>query len=453
MKALFARQALLPEGWSENVRIEIDDGGTIVAVSLAGDDRDAERIEGPLIPGMPNLHSHAFQRALAGRNERGGSQSDSFLSWRAAMYRFVARLNPEDIEAIAMQLYIEMLQAGYTSVAEFHYLHHDSRGKPYDDVAETSHRIIAAATNSGIRLTLLPVFYAHAGFGGAEPLVAQCRFVSSLDRYARLVEHLSKEASCTLGFAPHSLRAVTPGELKSLLSLRAAIAGRAPVHMHVAEQSSEVEDCLAWSGARPVEWLLANAPIDRDWCLVHATHMNDLEVASLAGRGVVAGLCPSTEADLGDGLFPAEAWRQAGGLYGIGSDSHVVVDPFAELRCFEYGQRLRSQRRNPTGVAADLSVGATHYRATLAGGARALGRPLGRIAPGAEADFVVLDHEEPALVEQSAEDLLDAAVFGPCRRPVRGVMVAGRWRVRNGRHALAEASLARYRKTLQRLAA
>jgi formimidoylglutamate deiminase len=450
-QALFAARALLPDGWSENVRIEIDAQGMIATVRPDADSGNAERADGPLLPGMPNLHSHAFQRAMAGRTQRGGPGQDSFRSWREQLYRFVERLNPDHIETIATQLYIEMLQAGFTSVAEFHYLHHDADGQPHAEPAETSLRILAAAERSGIGITLLPVFYAHAGFGGAEPLPAQRRFVCDADGYARIVERLARDPRCTLGFAPHSLRAVTPGELNVLLNLRADIAAKAPVHIHAAEQKSEVQACLEWSGMRPIEWLLANAPLDRHWCLVHATHMTDREAALLARCGSVVGLCPSTEADLGDGLFRAEAWRLAGGRYGIGSDSQVAVDPFAELRLFEYGQRLQSLRRNAAQSAAGASVGAALYRAALAGGAASLGQPVGRIAAGCRADFVVLDTNEPALAEQDRDDLLDAAIFGPCRRPVRHVMVCGRWQVRNGRHALCETSRARYRETLRQL--
>lgn len=450
-QALYAARALLPDGWSESVHIEIDAEGTIITVTPDADARNAERVDGPLIPGMPNLHSHAFQRAIAGCTQPGGPGQHDFWSWRESMYRFTERLNPDHIEAIATQLYIEMLLAGYTCVAEFHYLHHQADGRPYADPAETGRRIVAAAAQAGIGLTLLPAFYAHSGFGGAEPLPAQRRFVCEIHGYARIVERLAADPRSALGFAPHSLRAVTPEELQALLDLRAAVAPQAPVHVHIAEQASEVRDCLEWSGARPIEWLLANVPLDEHWCLVHATHMTEFEAVSLARRGPVVGLCPTTEADLGDGLFPAQAWRLARGRYGVGSDSHAAVDPYAELRLFEYGQRLNSQRRDVTGLAAGTSVGAALYRAALDGGARALGQPVGRIAPGARADFIVLDKDEPALAEQEADGLLDAAIFGPCRRPVRHVMAAGRWLVRDGRHGLAEASLARYRETLKRL--
>lgn len=450
---LWAASAWLPQGWADNVRIEVDAQGLIAAVQTQAGADGAQRVDGPLIPGMPNVHSHAFQRAMAGLTQTSGPQSDNFWSWRACMYRFLERLTPDDIEVIATRLYIEMLQAGYTSVAEFHYLHHDADGRPYADPAETSRRIAQAAATSGIGLTLLPVLYRHGGFGGEAPSEAQRRFLCDPDQYARIAQAVSGLEHCTLGFAPHSLRAVTPGELNGLLQLRAQLAPSAPVHVHAAEQLGEVDDCVFWSGLRPVEWLMWNAPIDERWCLAHATQMRELEAAALASRGAVVGLCPSTEADLGDGLFNAEPYRLAGGRIAIGGDSHVGVDPFAELRLFEYGQRLQRRRRNLFADAPQQSVGAALYRAALAGGAQVLGQPVGGIAVGRRADLVVLDGDDAALIEQSGDRLFDAAIFGPARRPVRHVMVAGQWRVRDGVHVEAERSLVRYRTVLRRLLA
>jgi formimidoylglutamate deiminase len=447
--AVFAEHAWLPSGWAERVRIDIDAHGLIAAVTADTPADGATRVSGPLVPGMPNVHSHAFQRAMAGLTEQGGPQGDNFWAWRACMYRFLERLTPDDIEVIAAQLYVEMLERGYTSVGEFHYLHHDVDGRAYADPAETALRIVAAARETGIGLRLLPVFYAHAGFGGDAPTPGQRRFVCDLDAYARLIERCASSAD--IGFAPHSLRAVTPGEMHEILRLRGAIAAAAPVHIHAAEQTGEVEDCLDWSGQRPVEWLLWNVPLDRHWCLVHATHMRELEAAALASHGAVAGLCPSTEADLGDGLFNAEPFLLAGGHFGIGGDSHVGVDPFAELRLFEYGQRLQRRRRNLFERREGHGVGAALYRAAASGGAQALGFAAGAIAPGLRADLVVLDRDDPALAEQSGDRWFDAAIFGPSRRPVRDVMVAGQWCVRDGRHPQAEATFARYRACLRRL--
>lgn len=449
--ALFVTAAWLPDGWARDVRIGIDTQGTITSIEADASAQGAETVAGPLIPGMANVHSHAFQRAMAGLTERGGPEGDNFWAWRECMYRFLERLGPDDVDTIATQLYIEMLQAGYTSVGEFHYLHHDPHGRPYADPAEMSRRLIAAAETAGIGLTLLPVFYAHSGFGGQAPTAGQRRFVCTPERYRDIVDAVARDSRCTTGIAPHSLRAVTPEQLQQLLHLRAELVPRSPLHIHIAEQAGEVEDCLDWSGLRPVEWLMWNASLDSSWCLVHATHMRELEAAALGSREVVVGLCPSTEADLGDGLFNAEPYRLAGGRIAIGGDSHVGVDPFSELRLFEYGQRLQRRRRNLFERRAQQSVGAALYRAAADGGAQALGSRAGVIEVGRRADFVVLDTRDSALAEQHADGLLDAAIFGPARRPVRDVMVGGRWQVRDGRHAQDEASLARYRAVLRRL--
>jgi formimidoylglutamate deiminase len=448
--SLFAADALTSGGWMRDVRIEIAADGTIAGVLPGGKPDGAERIAGPLLPGMPNLHSHAFQRAIAGRTGRASSEGDSFWTWRVAMYAFVDRIDADAFEAIAAQAYVEMLKAGYTAVAEFHYLHHDPQGKPYGDPAEMARRIVAAAGAAGIALTLLPVFYARGGFGGAPPAPGQRRFLHSPACYARLIETLRRDATgagWNLGVAPHSLRALTPDELAGVI---AAAPDGAPVHIHAAEQAKEVADCLTWCGARPVEWLLEHAGVDARWCVVHATHMTPDETRGLAASGAVAGLAPTTEADLGDGTFAARAYLDAQGAFGIGSDSNTIIDPYAELRQLEWSQRLARQARNV--LAGDgLPVGAALYTGAARGGAQALARKAGVIAPGERADFVVLDADDPALAGQPVAALLDAAIFGPCRRPVRAVMVAGRWVVRDGRHPREDAVLARYRTTLARL--
>ena len=447
---LFAADALTPRGWSRDVAIDIGADGRIVRVDETGSRGGAEVVAGPLIPGMPNLHSHAFQRAIAGRTGHASADGDSFWTWRQAMYAFLNRIDADAFEAIAAQTYVEMLKAGYTAVAEFHYVHHDPQGRPHADPAELARRIVAAASGTGIGLTLLPVFYAHAGFGGTPPAAGQRRFVHAIDAYARLVATLAGDASkagWNLGVAPHSLRAVTPGELAAVVAL---VPPSAPIHIHAAEQTKEVADCVAWSGSRPVEWLLDHAGIDARWCVVHATHMTADETRRLAASGAIAGLAPTTEADLGDGTFAARAYIGARGTFGIGSDSNTIIDPFAELRQLEWSQRLARQARN---VLANegMPVGQTLYAAAARGGAQALARPAGAIAPGARADFAVLDADDPALAEQPAAALLDAAIFGPCRRPVRDVMVAGRWVVRDGHHPQEDAVLGRYRTTLGRL--
>lgn len=451
-QAYLAPLALLPAGWARDVRIEVGATGMVVGLELSAAARGAERLRGPLLPGMPNLHSHAFQRAMAGLTQKGGPAHDSFWSWREQMYRFLERIGPDELEAIAAQLYVEMLEAGYTSVAEFHYLHHDPQGRSYADPAEMVWRIVAAAAATGIGLTLLPVFYAHGQFGGEPPSAGQRRFVHTLHDFRELMQRLAGAAQgFRLGLAPHSLRAVTPEQLRLLLMMAPDPA--APIHIHAAEQQKEVQDSLRWSGRRPVAWLLENAVPDARWCLVHATHLDGGETVALARSGAVAGLCPSTEADLGDGLFNAAEFLGAGGHIGIGGDSHVGVDPFAELRLFEYGQRLRHERRNVLAAEPGTSLGERLFRAACAGGAQALAQPVGRIEPGARADWIVLNTHDRALIEQDEHSLLDAAIFGPARQPVRDVMVAGSWRVRDGRHERCGVIGERYRAVLRRLLA
>lgn len=450
---LFARAALLPTGWAHDVLVDVGADGSIQAVDAAfAAPEDAERVQGPLVPGMSNVHSHAFQRALAGLTERGGPSADNFWTWRTEMYRFLERVGPDEQQAVAAQLYLELLKNGYTSVGEFHYLHHDPAGRPYANPAEMAERVRAAAGETGIGLTLLPVFYAHSDFGGAAPTAAQRRFIHDTAGFLRLVATLAQTEGQTLGIAPHSLRAVAPGELSEIIAFARAELDGAPIHIHAAEQRKEVDACLAWSGVPPVAWLLAHADIDARWCIVHATHMTPEETLGLAASGAVVGLCPSTEADLGDGLFPTAAFLAAGGRLAIGGDSHVGVDPFRELRLIEAAQRLTLQRRNVL-VRDGESSGLTLYQTALAGGARALAQPVGAIAAGRRADLVVLNGDDPALVEQAARDVLDAAIFGPGRQIVRDVMVGGRWVIGEGHHADEEAILVRYRQTLRRLLA
>ena len=444
---VFARAALLPDGWADDVLINIGADGSIASVTANAQLDGAEVAAGPLVPGVPNLHSHAFQRALAGRTGGGSATGDSFWTWRQAMYAFVDRVDADAFEAIAAQAYVEMLKAGYTAVAEFHYVHHDPTGRPYADPAELARRVVAAATDTGIALTLLPVFYAHAGFGGAPSTAGQRRFTHTVDSYARLVGLLARDAQAggvTLGVAPHSLRAVTPDELAAVVALLGA---GAPIHIHAAEQVREVADCVAWSGARPVEWLLDHAGVDDRWCVVHATHMTAEETTRLAASGAIAGLAPTTEADLGDGTFPARAFLGAGGAFGIGSDSNTIVDPFAELRQLEWSQRLALLERNVL-VGNGTPVGQSLYMKAARGGAAALAHAAGAIATGMRADFVVLNGDDPALAEAPREAVIDAAIFGPCRRPVKNVMIAGRWTVREGRHPREDEVFTRYRKAM-----
>ena len=446
---LFARHALLPQGWAENVLLDIAPDGTLAAVTPDSEPDGAERTGGPLVPAMPNVHSHAFQRGLAGRTgRRSHDRSDTFWTWRDVVYEFLDQIDADALEAVTAQAYVEMAKAGYTTVAEFHYVHHDPEGRPYADPAENAWRVVNAAKIAGLGLTLLPVFYAHGGFGGGPPTPRQRRLVHAPHTFFRLFEALTQAREAhgyVLGIAPHSLRAVTPEELGQVVRFAAA---DAPIHIHVAEQTREVDDCYAWSRMRPVEWLLTQAAVDQRWCLVHATHMTEREVKGMAQSGAIAGLAPTTEADLGDGTFPAEAYLVNGGRYGVGSDSNTVIDPFVELRQLEWSQRLRLRRRNVLTGEGDVTVGTALWQAALQGGAHAVGRRTGAIEAGARADLLVLDTADVALAEQPAEFVLDAAIFGPARRPVRDVMSGGQWIVRDGRHAREDDVLARYRAVL-----
>ncbi len=421
------------------------DHGVIVSVEEPGD-RPAERISGVVVPGLPNLHSHAFQRAMAGLTERRGSDADSFWTWREAMYRFVERLSPDDLEAIAAFAYMEMLEAGFTTVAEFHYLHHQPDGTPYDNVAEMSERIVAAAETAGIGLTLLPVLYRQSGFLGKPPTPAQRRFVCDRDVYARLME--TRVPPGNIGIAPHSLRAVTLDDLQW-----AALTWRGlPAHIHVAEQTREVEECLAAHRRRPIDLLLDTVEIDASrWCLVHATHADAGELTRIVKANAVVGLCPITEANLGDGLFDASAFLAQGGQFGIGSDSLIRISAADELRTLEYGQRLMHRQRNVLGEAT-RSTGRRLFEAAVAGGAQAMGGwPASRISTGERADFVVLDRHHPALAAAEGDSLLDAWLFAADNAAIKTVYCGGVPVVQNGRHVAREELSQRYRKVLAAL--
>jgi formimidoylglutamate deiminase len=439
---LFAPHALLAQGWAQNVLLAWDEQGTLAAVEPAATPpASAERAAGPLLPGLPNLHSHAFQRAFAGLTElraAGAAGNDNFWSWRERMYRVALVVSPAQLEDIATHLYIEMLRAGYTAVCEFHYLHHDVDGRPFADPAELSLRLQAAARRTGIGLTLLPVLYQQGGFGGQTSSAQQRRFIHSVNGLLRIVERLRATGS-EVGVAPHSLRAVGPVALGELIQGLHAIDPQAPVHIHVAEQLQEVHDCLAWSGARPVQWLLDHIPVDARWCLVHATHMLASEADAAAAAGATIGLCPTTEANLGDGMFDARAWTDRAGGWGIGSDSQASVDAFEELRLLEYGQRLRTRSRNVMASTAAPHVGDALWLAATAGGERARGkRRAGHgLVVGGRADFVVLD-ERGDRAGLSPSQLLASQVFAPRVGPaVRDTWVAGRRVVQEGHHPLA----------------
>ena len=452
MSAFFAERALLPNGWANNVRLEVGADGLLTRIQADSSADEAERLRGPLLPGMPNLHSHAFQRAMAGLAEVAGNPNDSFWTWRDLMYRMVGRINPEQLQVIARQLYIEMLKAGYTSVAEFHYVHHDVSGRPYANPAELALHISEAARSAGIGLTLLPVLYSHAGFGGQAPSEGQRRFINSTEHYLQLHQQLqpliAQQPAQALGLCFHSLRAVTAQQIHDVLS---ASNSTCPVHIHIAEQQKEVDDCLSWSGKRPIEWLYDNVDVDSRWCLVHATHANAADVARMANSQAVAGLCLTTEANLGDGLFPAVDYLAQGGRLGIGSDSHVSLSVVEELRWLEYGQRLRDQRRNRLYRADQPMVGRTLYDAALAGGAQALGQGIGELAVGKRADWLVLDGQDPYLAIAEDDAILNRWLFAGGDRQVRDVMVNGQWVVRQGRHAQEEQSRVAFAEVLRQL--
>jgi formimidoylglutamate deiminase len=386
---------------------------------------------------------------MAGLAEVAGNPQDSFWTWRELMYKLVGRISPEQLETIACQLYIEMLKAGYTSVCEFHYVHHDPQGRHYDEPAELALRISQAAQNSGIGLTLLPVLYSHAGFGGQAPHPGQRRFINDVDSYLGLLAsvraHLAGRPNQSAGLCFHSLRAVTPQQMKQVLT---ADNSGCPVHIHIAEQQQEVDDCLAWSGRRPLQWLYENAPVDSRWCLVHATHATADEVTLMARSQAVVGICTTTEANLGDGIFPATEYLAQGGRFGIGSDSHVSLSVVEELRWLEYGQRLRDQKRNRLYRQDNPMIGRTLLDAALAGGAQASGQAIGGLAVGQRADLIVLDDKDPYLATAGGDALLNRWLFASSSNLVREVMVAGQWVIQDGHHPLEEASANGFRQVL-----
>ena len=443
---LFAENILTPEGWRANARLAIE-GGRIASLAFDQTPEPGDEHHGIIVPAVANVHSHAFQRAMAGLAERRGPASDNFWSWREVMYRFTFAIEPEEAEAIAAQLYMEMLEVGFARVGEFHYLHNDKDGSPYGNIGEMAERIAAAASGTGIGLTLLPVFYAHSDFGGAEPNNGQRRFIHDRDSFSRLMEASAKVVSgldhAVLGVAPHSLRAVTPEELAFAASL-----ADGPVHMHISEQTKEVDDCLAWSGKRPVEWLLENTRVDGRWCLIHATHMTEAEAEGLARSGAVAGLCPVTEANLGDGIFPASRFLAAGGAFGVGSDSNVLIGLADELRQLEYAQRLGERARNVIAEPGG-TTGRRLFDGALAGGAQAMGIEAG-IADGRPASFFSLDNTAaPWLTEDQA---LDGFIFAGQVKP-DCVWANGVKQVEAGRHVRRAAIEARFRKAMTALMA
>ena len=455
-KLYFSENTFTDDGWISNSLISVSSAGVIESiVSDSEVTEDAEQIKGTLLPAIANLHSHAFQRAFAGFSESRGQANDSFWSWRKIMYQFVDKLNPEQVFVIARQLYIEMLKAGYSSVAEFHYLHHSPSGKPYDDPAEMSHQLVKAAQEVGIDLTLLPVYYRHSGFNDQQASAGQRRFIHQPDDYSRLLDslfnHYQSEPSIGIGMAPHSLRAVSTADIRQAIDVLDHYDAKAPIHIHIAEQMAEVNECLAHTGQRPVQHLYDNFDVNERWTLIHATHINEQETWEMAESGAVAGLCLTTEANLGDGIFPAPLYFEQKGSFGIGSDSHSSVSAIEELRLLEYGQRLKHQRRAVLCDEVTTSVGRTLFQGALAGGAQALGRKTGKVAVGYQADWLILDENNPSLFSKTNDQILDAMIFATNSNPISTVFVAGRMVVKDGQHLLEDESLNAFRKVLKEI--
>ncbi len=448
---IWAERALLVDGWAHDVSVTIDSGRISDLQAGTNPHPDATRV-GALLPAPANLHSHAFQRAMAGLTEaRGPDPRDSFWTWRQLMFRFLDHLSPDDVQAITAFVQMQMLEAGYSAVAEFHYLHHAPGGQPYDNLAEMSQRIVAAADQTGIGLTLLPVLYQYGGCDQRALGPGQIRFGNDVERFLKLLQG-AEAALAALpidarsGIAPHSLRAVSPEGLAACIALRPD----APVHMHLAEQLAEVEEVQHARGARPVEWLLANADIDSRWCLIHCTQMQPHETLALAATGAVAGLCPITESSLGDGIFDGVRYADAGGRWGIGSDSNIRISLSEELRTLDYSQRLRDQSRAAL-ATAQKSTGRILIESAARGGAQATGRDAGEISIGKLADLLALDTSHIDLDGCTGDTHIDAFAFAADDRAISDVWAAGRHLVTGGRHMHHDAISAGYRAVVRRL--
>jgi formimidoylglutamate deiminase len=452
-RRLYCDYALLPGGWTRQVELVVDAAGNLAEVRQVARTAESQHIGRYVVPGMPNLHSHAFQRAMAGLAEHATEGQENFWTWRETMYRFAGSMDPDAQLAIAAQLYADLACQGYTSVCEFHYLHHRPDGSPYAPTTTMADALVQAASEAGIGLTLLPTLYMTGGFDGRALGERQRRFAHGVDDFLALIAALRAHANeqVTVGAALHSLRAVPAEALQKVLETE--LVRRGPVHIHIAEQMGEVEDCLKTQGQRPVAWLLDNADVDQRWCLVHATHITRQEIAALAASGAVAGICPTTEANLGDGLFPLRPYLDAGGVFGIGSDSHISVSPIEDLRWLEYGQRLTRLKRNVVARRDAPRSGDNLWNGALAGGAQASGRRIGALRRGNRADLLVLDDQAPEFVGRDVADVLDTLVFSGNRALVRDVMIGGRWVSRGGKHVDAERIAARYRSAVTRLMA
>ena len=449
MKRYFFKKALIGDDWAENIIISVDDQGMIASLEVDSEcPNDADKVEGLVLPSIPNLHSHAFQRAMAGLAEVTGDPNDSFWTWRQQMYAMVGRLTAEQVGIIARYLYVDMLKGGYTQVAEFNYLHHDQSGTPYrhDDISK---QLQNAATSVGIGQTLLPVLYTYSGFGEQLPTEAQKRFIQSTAQYLSQFKQLQKQCSPlnSLGICFHSLRAVSKEQMQQVLS---TLPSELPVHIHIAEQMKEVNDCIEWSGHRPVEYLYENFEVDKHWCLIHATHLNENEVELIADSEAVVGICPSTEANLGDGFFPAVDYLAKKGRWGIGSDSHVSVNVLEELRWFEYGQRLVKQKRNRLSSLQQPSVGQLLWTQAAKGGAQACAVALGEIGVGFRADWLEIKDDE-WLVGLSNAQKLNRWLFSGEKNKIANVYVAGKCVIENGCHELDKTLSAQFAQVMKDL--
>lgn len=433
---LFVDKILLATGWAKQQTLTIENG--IITDIVSGHIDGAECANGIVIPGMVNCHSHAFQRAFAGFSEQGSQGQDSFWTWRNTMYQFLSQLTDEHAQVIATHLYIEMLKMGYTRVAEFHYLHHDIDGSTYPKLATMAEAIYKAANNSGIGLTMLPVMYQYSGFGELAPTDGQRRFINSVEQFNQLVSDCfslsSLYSNTNIGIAPHSLRAVDMASLHKIINHVRGLDSKAPIHIHIAEQQKEVDDCLEYYGERPVQWLLNNVELDAQWCLIHATHINDQERKSIVASKAIAGICPTTEANLGDGIFPTTEFLQENGTFAIGSDSHISVNPIEELRWLEYAQRLVKQQRAVLASPSQASVGRNLWQKAALGGAQSTNSNTGELSIGKQADLLVINAEKMSLFAHHDQHLLDSLIFASQQNMVRDVMVNGQWVIKEGQH-------------------
>ncbi|MDT0603834.1 formimidoylglutamate deiminase [Thalassotalea castellviae] len=451
---IFAERILLSDGWAKQQTLTIEQG--IIKAIETGQQTGAEKV-GTVIPGMVNCHSHAFQRAFAGFSEQGSEGQDSFWTWRKVMYKFLAQLTPENAQVIATQLYIEMLKMGYTRVAEFHYLHHDINGEPYAELSTMASAIFDAAKDSGIGLTLLPVLYRYSGFGEQAATEGQKRFINNTEQFNQLVSdcfRLSDSYENTnVGIAPHSLRAVDLTSLAVAVEHVRALDANAPIHIHIAEQQQEVNDCVAHYGKRPVQWLLDNMSLDQQWCLIHATHINEQERQGIIAARSIAGICPTTEANLGDGIFPTTEFLAEQGTFAIGSDSHISVNPIEELRWLEYAQRLIKQQRAILAHEKQISVGQNLWQSAALGGAQSTHSNAGELAVGKQADLLVLDDNKLALFAHDEQHLLDSVIFATQTNVVKDVMVNGCWVVKAGSHKQEQKAQLAFAEMLAKLSA